>query len=157
MLTSDRPHPLRRRPALRNSSSGAAHLANSDSARAGSGVPSKDKRGLIGPASPPAFLALLVPLLSLLVLLILHVLLFLLTLSWCSRCLFSVFSTVVFALLIFCASRRNIRRPAAGRSASRNNQRRSLVPRPSRPVAPRGTAALHPGAANVQIKNYSPG
>jgi len=171
VLTSDRPHPLRRRPALRNSSSGAAHLANSDSARAGSGVPSKDKRGLIGPASPPASLALLVPLLVLLVLLVL---------SRCSRCLFSVFSTVVFALLIFCASRRNIRRPAAGRSASRNNQRRSLVPRPSRPgagrgtaalhpgelrhctpgncgTAPRGTAALHPGAANVQIKNYSPG
>jgi hypothetical protein len=46
----DRPHPLHRRPALRNSSSGAAHLANSDSARAGSGTGAKDKRGLIGSA-----------------------------------------------------------------------------------------------------------
>jgi hypothetical protein len=54
VVTSDRPHPLRGRPALRNSSSGAAHLANSDSARAGSGVPSKDTRGLIDPARLPA-------------------------------------------------------------------------------------------------------
>ena len=46
----DRPHPLHRRPALRNSSSGATHLANSDSARAGSGTGAKDKHGLIDPA-----------------------------------------------------------------------------------------------------------
>jgi hypothetical protein len=130
VVTSDRPHPLRRRPALRNSSSGAAHLANSDSARAGSGVPSKDKRGLMGPASPPASLALLVPL---------HVLLFL---QRFSCCLLSVFSTVASAPLISFASRRKIRRPAAGRSALRNNQRRSLVPRPSRPGAGRGALAL---------------
>ncbi len=133
MVASDRPHPLRGRPALRNSSSGAAHLANSDSARAGSGVHSKDKRGLIGPASPPASLALLVPQLFLL---------FLLALQRCSRCLFSVFSAAASAPHFSFASRRKIRRPAAGRSASRNNQRRSLVPRPSRPGAGRGALAL---------------
>lgn len=57
LAAPDRPHPLRGRPAVRNSSSGAARLANSGSAPAVSGAPSKDRRGLMGLARPTAHVA----------------------------------------------------------------------------------------------------
>jgi len=122
---------------------------DSDSAHAFSGNPSEDKRGLIGPASPPASLALLVPL---------HVLLFLLTLQRCSRWLIQrILDRCVCAAYLLCIAPQN---PEACGGAICVEEQSEAQPRSETQspwCRPGNSGTAHPGAATVQIKNYSPG